>query len=119
MKLFGPFLSIQNQIRIYHWQTESYAQHKAFDKTYKQIGDLIDTFVEIYMGKYGRSKAKFTYNIELHNIDEDYIAMIDSYVDFLVGLNGELDQVNDSDLLNVRDEMLGVFNRLKYLLTLQ
>jgi len=118
MKLFAPFLSIQNQIKVFHWQTESYAQHKAFDKTYKQISDLIDTFVEIYMGKYGRSKAKFRYNIELENIDDGYMTMIDSYVDFLIGLNDELDSVNDSDLLNVRDEMLGVFNRLKYLLSL-
>ena len=118
MKLFGPFLSIQNQIRIYHWQTESYAQHKAFDKTYKALNDLIDTFVETYMGKYGRSKAKFTYSIELQNIGDDYISMIDSYIEFLISLNEELDSVNDSDLLNIRDEMLGTFNRLKYLLTL-
>lgn len=119
MKLFGPFLSIQNQIRIYHWQTESYAQHKAFDKAYRALDDLIDTFVEMYMGKYGRSEAKFKYNVELENIDNNFLPMIDSYVDFLIGLNNELDQINDSDLLNVRDEMLGVFNRLKYLLTLQ
>jgi len=119
MKLFAPFLSIQNQIRIYHWQTESYAQHKAFGKTYEKLDELIDTFIEMYMGKYGRSKAKFTYKIELENIDVNYMAMINSYVDFLISLNEELDQVNDSDLLNIRDEMLGVFNRLKYLLTLQ
>jgi DNA-binding ferritin-like protein len=118
MKLFAPFLRIQNQLRIFHWQTESYAQHKAFGKAYEHLDDLIDTFVEVYMGKYGRSKAKLSYNIELENLGNDYHDVIDTYVDYLIDLNNELDTVNDSELLNIRDEMLAELNRLKYLLTL-
>ena len=118
MKLFAPFLRIQNQLRIFHWQTESYAQHKAFGKAYEQLDNLIDTFVEVYMGKYGRSKAKIAYNIELENLSGDYLSVIDSYVGYLIDLNNELDAVNDSELLNIRDEMLALLNRLKYLLTL-
>ena len=119
MKLFAPFLRIQNQIRIFHWQTDSYAQHKAFGKAYEQLDELIDTFIEVYMGKYGRSKAKLAYNIELNNLESNYLDIIESYIDFLIGINNEVDITNDSDLLNIRDEMLSVFNRLKYLLTLK
>jgi len=36
----------------------------------------------------------------------------------LISLNDMLDKVQDSDLLNIRDEMLGSLNQLKYLLTL-
>ena len=118
MNLIAPFLRIQNQIKVFHWQTESYAQHKVFDKTYKHFSDLVDEFVEVYMGKYGRSRAKFAYNIELQNLDDNFLSIIDSYIQYLIGLNAELDSVKDSDLLNIRDEMLAVFDRLKYLLTL-
>ena len=118
MNLIAPFLRIQNQIKVFHWQTESYAQHKAFDKTYKDFSDLVDQFVEVYMGKYGRSRAKLAYNIELQNLGEDFLSIIDSYIQYLINLNNDLDSVEDSDLLNIRDEMLAVFNRLKYLLML-
>jgi DNA-binding ferritin-like protein len=118
MKLISPFLKIQNQLRIFHWQTESYAQHKAFGKAYENLDSQIDEFVEVYMGKYGRSKARLAYNIELDNLSEDYGYVVDSYVEYLKDLTNELDPENDTDLLNIRDAMLGELNRLKYLLTL-
>jgi len=118
MKLITPFLKIQNQIRIFHWQTTSYAQHKAFDKAYKNLGDQIDEFVEVFMGKYGRSKASLSYNIELENISENFLEVIDGYISYLINITDELDPIQDTDLLNIRDAMLGELNRLKYLLTL-
>jgi hypothetical protein len=118
MKLITPFFKIQQQLRIFHWQTDSYAQHKAFGKAYKEFDDLIDTFVETYIGKYGKVKAKLTYNIELDNLTDNYMTYIDDYITYLISLNNELDSSKDSDLLNIRDEMLAVLNRLKYLLSL-
>jgi len=58
MKLVSPLIRIQEQLRIFHWQTESYAQHKAFGKAYEELGELIDQFVEVYMGKNGKVKVK-------------------------------------------------------------
>ena len=43
---------------------------------------------------------------------------VDEVIDFLIGFNKHLDPKTDSDLLNIRDDMLGLFNKLKYLLTL-
>ena len=118
MKLITPFLKILNQIKIYHWQTTSYSQHKAFDKTYKNLSDLVDEFVEVFMGKYGRSKASTHYVIELENFDDNYAAAIDDYIKYLIEITEEVDVTSDTDLLNIRDSMLGELNRLKYLLTL-
>ena len=39
------------------------------------------------------------------------------YRDFLINLNSMLDKEKDSDLLNVRDELLGDINQFLYLLT--
>jgi len=118
MKLVAPLIKIQEQLRIFHWQTESYAQHKAFGEAYESLTDLVDEFLEVYMGKYGKVKAKITYNIELDNLSENYKDYINNYISFLVGLEKDLDTA-DTDLLNLRDEMLAVLNKLKYLLTLK
>ena len=42
-------VGIEQQLRILHWQTDSFAQHKAFGETYGALGDLIDSFMEGYM----------------------------------------------------------------------
>jgi hypothetical protein len=119
MQLITPFLKIQNQLRIYHWQTDSYAQHKAFGKAYDKLGDLIDTFIEVFIGKYGTTRAKVSYKIELDNLADDYLTHIDDYIVYLTNLTNELDTDKDTDLLNIRDEMLATLNQLKYLLTLR
>lgn len=118
MKLISSFLKIQNQLRIFHWQTTSYAQHKAFGKAYENLDEQIDEFVEVFMGKYGRSKAATSYSIELDNLGSDYLDVINSFISYLIGISDDVDPVNDTDLLNIRDSMLGELNRLKYLLTL-
>lgn len=119
MKLISPFITVQEQLRIFHWQSETYAQHKAFGKAYEDLGDLIDTFVEVYSGKYGKPRARIKYNIPLSNFEGDYVEFIDSAITFLDDLNNEFEAEKDSDLLNIRDEMKAVLNRLKYLLTLK
>ena len=118
MKLIAPFLKIQQQLRVFHWQTESYAQHKAFGKAYENLDELIDQFIEVFTGKYGRPKAKFTYNIELKNYDENFVTEIDDAIYFLIEIAKTLDATADTDLLNIRDDMLSELNRLKYLLSL-
>jgi len=44
---------------------------------------------------------------------------LDQSIEFLIGLTDQLDARRDTDLLNIRDEMLAKMNRLKYLLTLK
>lgn len=49
-------MASRDQAHIFHWQTKgpgSYAAHKALQKYYDAIPDLIDTLVEAYQGKYG------------------------------------------------------------------
>ena len=50
MDLITKFLTLHNQLKVYHWQTDSYAQHQAFGGAYNEFTDLIDTFVEEFMG---------------------------------------------------------------------
>ena len=103
-----------------HWQTKGYSRHKALDKTLSELYDLVDSFVEEAMGKYGRFKLDGdTKTIQLSNLSEiDTKAMIDTVCDALIQYNQQFEE-SDTNLLNIRDEMLGLFRRLQYLLTLE
>lgn len=112
-------MQMQQQYKILHWQTASFSQHKSFDEIVSSLIENTDEFIETYMGKYGRVIAANTFNITLANYkDADFIALTNNYITFLIGLNDILDKAQDSDLLNIRDEILGSLNQLKYLLSL-
>lgn len=112
-------LTLHNQLKIHHWQTKSYAEHKAFNSAYKEFNDLIDEFIEVFMGKYGRIESKDGFKIELSNYKEiSPTDFVDKYVNYLVNELPKSLEKTDTDLLNIRDEMLGQLNKLKYLLTL-
>ena len=46
-------LHSQTQIHIFHLGTKSYSEHKALQKYYEGIDDLVDGIIESYQGKYG------------------------------------------------------------------
>ena len=114
------FLGLQSQLRICHWQTKGLGRHQAFGELYSSLDGLIDTFTETAMGKYGRfildDESK---TIELNNLsDIDIKSMIETLRNSFVQMTDELDP-SDTDLLNIRDEMLGELNKFAYLITLE
>jgi hypothetical protein len=112
-------LQMQHQYKILHWQTMSFSQHKSFDEIVNNLSGHIDEFIETYMGKYGRVIAAGTFNLTLNNYkDANFNAITDAYINFMISLSNILDTSKDSDLLNIRDEILASLNQLKYLLTL-
>lgn len=116
-EIASKLIEIQTQLKFYHWQTTSYARHQAYGATYDALSPLIDEFVEILMGKYGRVPAL---PIKVYNRNEkDCLTFIDETVATLLNLSNTFNSTDDTDLLNLRDEMLGLFNKLKYLLTLK
>lgn len=120
MKYIKNLLTILNQLKVYHWQTNSYAQHQALGGAYDALNVLIDQFIEVYMGKYGRIEAKGgSTTVDLFNTDQLPIdGFVDNAVNYLAAL--EIPDKNaDTDLMNIRDEMLAELNKLKYLLTLE
>jgi hypothetical protein len=69
------------------------------------------------MGKYGRVPALPT---KVYNRNEkDCMTFIDETIAYLLMLSNALNPATDTDLLNIRDEMVSEFNKLKYLLTLK
>jgi hypothetical protein len=112
-------LTLHNQLKIHHWQTKSYAEHQALGGAYDEFSGLIDEFIEVFMGKYGRIESRDGFKIELENYkDISPTDFADKYVDYLVNELPKSLEESDTDLFNIRDEMLAQLNKLKYLLTL-
>jgi hypothetical protein len=131
LSVVTPLLTILNQIKIFHWQTNSYSEHKALDMAYEELEESIDEFIEKYQGIFGRVKAASgSFVLELENLQTQNLpteevpesfglqGKIDQWITYLKGFSGDADIGDKTDLLNVRDDMLGTLNQLKYLITL-
>ena len=114
-------VQIQAQFRVLHWQTTSFSRHTAYGNIYGELEGNIDDFVEILMGKQGRfDLPEQGADIKLFNLKSLEInSFIGTILEFLLGLSEKLDPKKDSDLLNLRDEIMANINQLKYLLTLK
>lgn len=119
-KIIISLIQMQQQMRIFHWQTRAYARHVAFGEAYDTLSDLIDTFVEVCMGKHGRFVLNAANTIHLSNLsDVSCHSFLDASCEMLKQISSTLDPECDTDLLNIRDEMLAEVNKLKYLNTLE
>ena len=116
------FLQMLNTIKLYHWKTTSYATHKATDELYASLGTNIDLFVETMLGKKGDrahlTNVKHIPLMDYTNIN-DFKKEIEKYKQYMVNMNSDniVNLKSNSDLLNVRDTILGDLNKFMYLLT--
>jgi hypothetical protein len=116
------FLETLNLVKLYHWKTHSYATHKATDELYDNINKNIDSFVEVLLGKYeGRVDLTSRKSIQLKDFNSvgDFKREMESFKNYLVGLsnNKALKSMSNTDLFNIRDELLGNVNQFLYLLS--
>jgi len=119
-ELIKKLVQIQLQWKFLHWQTFGDAKHRTYGQIYDGLGDLIDTFAETMMGKYGRPEFDPEFALMFQDISTLSIQkFMDGITEFLVEMTDQLDGRYDTDLLNIRDEMLVLINQSKYLLTLK
>ena len=112
-------MTLRNQVKLYHWQTMSFPRHKATDKLVDKLDDNIDKFVEVYVGKYGRPKLTGkNSSIYLRNhSDAEATKMIQEAVDWMTNNLPKKLKPIDTDLLNIRDEIVADLNQTLYLFT--
>lgn len=116
--MLNIFFHMTLNIKLYHWQTKSYARHKGSDALLDDLNDLIDKFVEVYLGKYDTLDFKDDY-ISVKNISDDMIVeVLNNYINYLRKDITKILKNSDTDLLNIRDEMLEVLHKTLYLFTL-
>jgi hypothetical protein len=111
---------MREQIKLYHWQTYVFARHKATDDLLDSLDKVIDEYVEVYMGKYGRPKLTTKTNtVRLQNMNEKMaIRFIKECIEYIEGPLVKKLQPTDTPLINLRDEMLADLNKVMYLFSL-
>ena len=124
------FLEMLNTIKIYHWSSLSYPTHKATDELHSKMSELVDSFIEIYIGHlsrrgggagagipvFKRGAASEISFCECKSLDI-FCKKLDGYITFMEGLTKRLDGY--TDLVNIRDEMVGAVAQALYLLRLK
>ena len=138
-------IQIQNSLKISHWKTKLYSEHIALDQFLQEFNNKMDLFIETWQGKYSRiiknNKKSTQSNTSIFYLNhKDLIKYLDVLSNFLNKNNSnknpnpnknckqfnlckiyitDIINNNDTDLLNIRDDILSLINKLKYLLTLK
>jgi DNA-binding ferritin-like protein len=120
-EIVNLMLTLRNQVKIYHWETMQFSRHKSTDDLLDKLDDSIDKFVEVYIGKYGRPKLTTkTGTIRLRNFsDEEGPQLLKQAIEWLSTRLPTLLSSKDTDLLNIRDEIVADLNQTLYLFTFQ
>lgn len=117
-KVMEYFLGLLGQIKVFHWATMSYAQHKALDEFHESLSGLVDKFVEVYIGRYKKQPLK-SFKITMDAVSDT--SKLDKF------LETERETVRkmhpsftkSSELQNILDEILAAFDQAIYLCNLQ
>ena len=116
------FLYVINQMKIYHWQTKVYARHIASDSLIQSLLEKSDKFLETMQGSENKRILLNSKNssIQLKNeSDTSILKVLKSFKEWLeYKLPGYLTEEN-SDLMNIRDDILGDVNKTIYLFTFE
>ena len=114
------FLSLLDKIKMYHWNTKHYSQHIATDGLYTKLSEIVDKFVEIYMG--GNHKYNLTHFIDLTDgaikNTHPFVRYLEKVKQVLSNME-KIKELNKNDLLSLRDDMLVEINQTLYLFTLK
>ena len=90
----------RNNSHARHWSTSSYAQHQALGEFYENIIEILDKYVEAYIGTFGK----------IEDIPDDVENIGQVVRDNLIWLNENRSELSKevSALENILDELAGL-----------
>jgi len=110
-------LQLRTDIKIFHWQTKSFAYHKISDDLLSSIDDLTDKLVEAGSGLLNiRPEITMETVIRINNIytKPDFISKLKQINIFL---RDQSYLMRNTEIANIRDEILGSIDKALYLLS--
>ena len=115
-------ICVRDQLKFYHWAgTNSYSRHVASDELVSSLTDKLDKFIETMQGSQNKklvlTKKSVTFSVDT---DDSVVKLLES---FKLWLSNSLPTYlssasKNTDLLNIRDDILGDVNKTLYLFTL-
>jgi hypothetical protein len=118
------FFTFRDQMKIYHFQTTSYARHIAIDNFVNLLSNQLDTYLETLQGTAGMKMVipDTMSDIGLMNMDEKVsIDMLNAFKNWVLNdlpiLSNNFED-NYKDLQNVQEDILSNINKTLYLFML-
>ena len=115
---FVSVLGIRAQAHLYHWQTEAYSTHVALGGFYDAYILLVDKLVEAILGK-GNRPQDVKAIIELNDYSEENVQLLIEDINNLFKSSGLEIAGENTEIVNIIDEIIAEADKLKYLLTLK
>ena len=115
-EIAGKLAFFHEQIHMIHWQTRSFAEHKATGSFYEFLQDFKDDIVEKLMGYTGKRIQSM--KIELIGNKADAMDVADRVMEFSKELEAFGESKGYGDICNMAQSLSGETAKLKYLLTL-
>ena len=97
-------------LKLFHWNTQSYAQHVSSDQLYTSLSSHIDSFVEILIRN---DKRPTSFKIPAFSVS------IPNFIYSLNAFRRVMLQVHTPELTNIRDEIVDDIDQFIYRLTLR
>jgi len=99
-ELITKIFTERNNSHAKHWSTDSYAQHQALGEFYENVIEILDKYVEAYMGTFGK----------IEDIPEDVDNICQVVRDNLIWLNESRSELSKEvpALENILDELAGL-----------
>jgi len=111
----GKLTYFHEQLHLTHWQTTSYAEHKALGKLYEYVQDFKDGVIEKLMGYTGKRPAPYKIEALTNCTGNECVSNLLSFASSLKSY-GEANSYHD--IANLADALSGEAAKTKYLLTL-
>jgi hypothetical protein len=113
--IVGTLTDMLHVVKLHHWRTHDYSVHKATDNLHEALSEQVDSFVEKLLGsKHTRSNLT-DLRMRSYNTLPALKQRLEYYKRYLRGMPASL----GTDLLNIRDELLGSLNQFSYMLSLK
>lgn len=113
-KMFLHMIEHQITLKLLHFQTKLYGAHKTIDTYLATFAINFDRFMEVAQGTFGVVSVD-SYQIKHVSLnDKTVFSYMNKFVKSLEELTVSIK--HNSDLLNIKDEMVAEANQLVYLL---
>ena len=107
-KAIGIMFMSRTLSHMSHLQTKSYAEHKALNKFYDEIVDLVDDLAEAAQGQYGILDVPF---VNMSGNIKDPIGMLQGH---LKQLEATMSMVDEDYLLSIYQEVQKLYRSTLY-----
>jgi hypothetical protein len=113
------FIEMLTTIKLYHWKTKSYSKHQVTDELHEKISKNSDRFVEVLLGKDASRVIMVEKTMKMMDSrsSAEFLQKMHSYREMLIRMDSIFHKKRDTDLLNIRDEMLADLNQFLYLMS--